>query len=123
MQRFGSAQDRQMLLACFPFSKPERMEGAWITGFETDSFYEGAKASPEYLKLETTPTDLNDARTQHHATLIFGSQFSSNLPVDGKLRAIQLQIVARGEKCPILPPDHTIIVDRVISAKLEAIAG
>jgi hypothetical protein len=113
-----------VLLACFPFSKTERMSGAWVVGFETNSFYEGAKASADYLRFERTPNpDPGDVRVTHHATLVLEPKSGPALPDDGKLRVLQVDFIGRREKCPILPPDHTIIVDRILSATIREVSS
>ena len=89
-----------MLLACFPFSKPEKIAGAWYVGFETNVFVEGQEAKagepPDEGKL---------------ASLEYGS----DLPNDGRLRALKVQFIGRRSECPMGLPDRMIVVDRMIS--------
>lgn len=39
----AAKQERDQLLACFPFSKPERMSGVWVIGLERSSFFENTR--------------------------------------------------------------------------------
>jgi hypothetical protein len=120
----GTHDDRKMLLTCFPFSEPERMRGAWVTGFELNSFYEGAKASADLVGPELTPNpDPRDVRVTRHATLVFAPRSGPTVPVDGKVRVLQVEFIGRRELCPILPPDHTIVVDRIVSASIRGVAN
>ena len=43
--RFRAKDERLMLLSCFPFSEAERINGAWVTGFEANEFYEGEQTA------------------------------------------------------------------------------
>jgi hypothetical protein len=113
-----------MLLACFPFSKSERMSGAWAVGWETNSFYEGGKASPDYLRFERTPNpDPRDARVTKHAKLFLAPKSGPVLPQDGKLRVLQIDFIGRRESCSIVPGEHDIVVDRIVSATLIGVTG
>jgi hypothetical protein len=116
--RFGSGHDREALLACFPFSKPERMGGAWIYGFEANAFYEGGQASPEYLERYSERPRAGSAWFGERPTLLF----NPNLPVDGRLRVFQIELMGRRAKCPIAPHGE-IIVDRVLATKLKGVVG
>jgi len=125
IQRFEGARDeRRMLLACFPFSEPVRIRGAWVSGFELNSFFEGAEASADLLRFELTPNpDPRDVRVTHHATLVMEPKSGPTLPDDGKVRVLQVDFIGRREICPILPPDHTIVVDRILSASIRGVAN
>jgi hypothetical protein len=107
MQRFGNGHDREMLLACFPFSKPQKIAGAWYVGFETNAFVEDQEAKagepPEDGKL---------------ASLVY----ASDLPHDGRLRALQVQLIGRRSECPMGYPDRIIVVDRMISRAVRSVS-
>jgi hypothetical protein len=109
MGRFHSGQDRQMLLGCFPFSKPEKIEGAWYYGFELNSFSEGARATPR----DVAPPVGGDVSLE----------YDPHLPIDGRVRVLQMQIVGRRSQCPMGLPDHIIVVDRVISSTVKAVSN
>ena len=126
IQRFEGARDeRRMLLACFPFSEPVRIRGAWVSGFELNSFFEGAEASADLLRFELTPNpDPRDVRVSNYATLVFGPKAGPSLPPDdGKIRLLQVDLIGRRETCPILPPVHTIVVDRLLSASIRGVTA
>ena len=108
MSKFGNAHDREMLLACFPFSKPERIEGAWYHGFELNAFYEGAHAPSAYQGL---PGPVGT-----------GLEYDPNLPVDGNVRVRQMELIGRRSQCSMGLPEHIIVVDRVISSTVKAVA-
>jgi len=106
LKRFGDRQVRESLLACFPFSKPEEINGAWYVGFELNDFAEGESPS---------------RRATERAGSGAGTELwfvEPNVPVDGKVRVLQMQLVGRRSECPMYP-GHIIIVDRVISRKLK----
>ena len=113
----AAGHDREALLACFPFSKPERMSGAWIYGFEANAFYEGGQASTEYLKRYSVPPS---------GSHWFGNTpdlvFNPNLPVDRRLRVFQIDFVGRRGKCPI-GSHGQIVVDRVLASTLRGVTG
>lgn len=118
----GTHDDRKMLLACFPFSEAQKISGAWIVGFELNAFYEGTKASPDLVKFVSTPSrHPSNAKLSDDATLVMGPEMGPRIPDDGKARVFQIGFVGRKEKCPILPPGHTIIVDKVLSAPLRGV--
>jgi hypothetical protein len=96
-----------MLLACFPFSKPETIKGAWYYGFETNVFLEGKHASPDRGFNSEGDTNL---------------QYDPHLPNDGQLRVLQIQLVGRRSQCPMGFPKHIIVVDRVISSSVKAVS-
>jgi hypothetical protein len=109
MSRFGPNQDRQMTLACLPFSKPERIEGAWYWGFELNSFLEGGRASLKNL----------EAAQRSRTSLEF---YDPHLPADGRVRAMAVQFIGRRSQCRMYP-DHLIIVDHMISSAVKAVSG
>ena len=43
LEQNATKNEREQLLTCFPFAKPEMMEGLWIIDLERSSFYENAK--------------------------------------------------------------------------------
>ena len=110
MERFGSDQEREMLLACFPFSKPQKISGAWYHGFEIDLFAEGERAVPGRLAPHT--------KKANYATLAFDPQ----LPNDGRLRVLQVELIGRRSKCPMGYPDRIILVDRMVSRSIVSVS-
>ena len=124
-QRFQGANDsRKMLLACLPFSPAEKISGAWVVGFEANSFHEGVKASSDLLRFELTRNpDPHDVRSANYATLVLDPKSGPALPLDGKLRALQVVFIGKREKFPITPPVHNIVVDQVLSTTIRAVAG
>jgi hypothetical protein len=38
----GQSNERELLLACLPFSQPGRLGGVWVIALENSSFFEGA---------------------------------------------------------------------------------
>jgi hypothetical protein len=107
LERFRGKSDREILLGCFPFSQPQRISGAWVSGFETNEFYEGEQASPALINKETGDTELE---------------------IDGVGRAgphptvFQIEFIGWRSQCDMGLPHHIIIVDRVIS-KQDRSAG
>lgn len=120
MRKFQSGQDREMLLGCFPFSKPETMKGVWFTGFEANTFYEGERASPDLLKRYLAPPDAKTMRWGRFTTLVFGRSGNPDIPSDGKLRVFQIDFVGRRGTCPA-GPERTIVVDRVLSSTFKGV--
>ena len=106
MRKFGDGHEREMLLACLPFSKPEEIGGTWYSGFELNAFYEGAKID---RPLPALPGPVK-------ASL----EYDPHLPNDGHLRVLQMQLIGRRSQCPISDSEHVIIVDRVISSTIKA---
>lgn len=106
LKRFGTHPVRESLLACFPFSKPEEISGAWYVGFELNDFVEGEPPSRREIQPATSNTGTE---------LWF---VEPNVPVDGNVRVLQMRLVGRRSECPMYP-GHIIIVDRVISRKLK----
>jgi hypothetical protein len=109
ISEFGSGDDREMLLACFPFSKPENIEGAWYFGFELNAFYEDMPA----------PTVYRDPPGPADTSL----EYDPHLPNDGNVRVLQMQVIGRRSQCPMGLPEHIILVDRVIASSVKAVAG
>ena len=99
-ERYRDRSDRELFLACLPFSRAERIAGAWVTGFETNEFYEGQRASSSLIH-----------KSIGHTQLIFAEQGS---PVPSTT-VYQMEFVGRRSKCDMRFPRHHIIVDRVIS--------
>lgn len=112
-----------MLLACFPFSKPERMAGAWVSGFETNIFYENERASPTIFDKLRAPLQ-NPNATKHDleytALIISGPTPGPHVPIDGQLRVFQMDFVGRRGKCAV-GPEHQVVVDKVLSRSLKGI--
>jgi hypothetical protein len=98
--------NHEALLACFPFSKPERIEGAWVEGFEHNQFFEGQRASAAQLRSEA-----------------YGTQLETDMPTpsDGRLRAIQVQFIGRRSLCDMGYSPNVIIVDRFMSSAIKAV--
>ena len=105
LERNDGKSDRDLLLACFPFSKPERIAGAWVYGFETSEFYEGERASPEHLKGRASDTDL---------------ELEVELGLDSRPRVYQVDFIGRRSQCDMGLPSNILLVDRVISKRSVA---
>lgn len=118
MRKFGSGHDRQMLLGCFPFSKPQRMKGAWVFGFEVNGFYEGQPASLQLLQ-SAAGVPLPPAQ-RPKADASARLEWDPHTPVDGKLRAFQIDLIGRRDTCHA-ESQPVIVVDRIISAQLKAV--
>ena len=118
MSGFESGHDREMVLACFPFSKPETIGGAWVFGFEANSFYEGERASLETVQKYVIPPTAKSLTAEKNTTLVF----NPDLPIDGKLRVFQIEFVGRRGMCP-LGREREIVVDRVLSRTLKGAVG
>ena len=108
MDKNKAKGERAMLLECFPYSKPERIEGTWYYGFELNAFYEGTHAPSAYLGLPG-PVDT-------------GLEYDPHLPVDGDVRVLQMELIGRRSQCPMGLPERIIVVDRVISSRVTAVA-
>ena len=91
---------RDVLLGCFPFSEPERISGAWITGFETNEFYENERVSPSLVNKRVGDT-----------------QLEIEIPArpGPSLQLYQVDFVGRRSLCYMGFPHHIIVVDRIIS--------
>lgn len=99
LERNGGKSHREMLLACLPFSKPERISGAWVFGFETNHFFEGEQASLEH-KGRTSTTKLEPGL---------------ELGLDTRPKPYQVEVVGRRSQCDMGFPRNIILVDRVIA--------
>src|SRR3954465_1190915 len=67
LQQRGTLE-RGTLLACFPFSKPQRITGSWRSGFETNEFYDGKAFSTGQWPGEPPPTfALPNGRSRYSA--------------------------------------------------------
>lgn len=117
MSRFRHGQSREMELACFPYSAPNRMTGAWVTGFEVNTFYENMRASPEIFKGDIAP---------HAGKPVVATDtelvMENLIPTDGKLRVFQMVFIGRRAKCPI-GLDRKIVVERLLSRTLKGTLG
>jgi hypothetical protein len=101
--RAGGTDGRDFLLDCFPFSDPERIAGAWVTGFETDEFYEGQVATASLIHRDVGGTQLVMEEEEEGAR-------------DGALlRLYQMELTGRRSRCEMGFPRHYVIVDEVIS--------
>jgi hypothetical protein len=99
LDRNSWTSEREALLACLPFSKPERVAGAWVYGFETNLFYEGERASRNFpLRASNTSLDLE-----------------ADAKMDGHLRIYQVEIIGRRSQCDMGLPRNVVLVDRIIS--------
>ena len=100
--RFRAKDERLMLLSCFPFSEAERINGAWVPGFEAHEFYEGEQTA--------------GARTHKG---ISDTQLVINIPSRPGpfMQFYQLEFVGRRSLCDMGFPRHIIVVDRIISAR------
>jgi hypothetical protein len=96
--RVSETSDRDFLLDCFPFSEPERIAGAWVSGFETNEFYEGRVATTSLINSDIGGTQL-----------VFEEEA---LP---EVRLYQLELMGRRSRCAMGFPQHYVIVDEVIS--------
>ena len=101
--------DREMLLSCFPFTRPQRIAGAWITGFETNEFYEGAVASRSLINSQVGDTELEVEIPQAHLAIPSPKVFA-------------LDMLGRRSNCDMGYPHHIIVVDRVLGIR-EASGG
>jgi len=102
LDRNAGKTERDLLLACFPFSKPERIAGAWVYGFETNEFYEGERASPEHLGRRSSNTEL---------------ELEIELGLDSRPQVYQVDFVGRRSQCDMGLPAHILLVDRVIAKR------
>ena len=109
VDRFGPDRQREAVLACLPFSKPEKIEGAWYWGFELNAFVEGARASPRNL----TPPVNSDTSLEF---------YDPHLPVDGRVRVLQVQLIGRRSQCRLFP-DNWIVVDRMLSRTIRGVSN
>lgn len=102
LERHRGKSGREMLLACYPFSKPERIEGAWVAGFETNEFYEGEPVSESLVGKRVGDT-----------------QLETEIPVrSGPFPQLhKLDFVGRRSLCDMGFPKSIIVVDRVISRR------
>ena len=89
-----------MLLECFSFSRPETISGAWVTGFETNEFYEGKRALPALVNTQVGETQL---------------QMTGAAQLGPRLRLFQLKLVGRRSSCDMRFPHHLIVVDKVLA--------
>lgn len=97
----------EMLVACLPFSKPQLITGAWVYGFEHNSFFSGKRASAKLLRSFPIGTEL---------------EVKHSIPDDGRLRVFQVEVIGRRSLCDMGFPKHIIVADRVLSQSLVAIS-
>jgi hypothetical protein len=100
IERYSGKSDDDMLPGCFPFSKPERIFGAWVSGFETNEFYEGEQASPALVNKHGghTELELEDVGSTGPFPVVFDMEF-----------------IGRRSQCDMGVPRHIILVDQLIS--------
>lgn len=99
LNRNAQRSERDALLACFPFSKPERIAGAWVYGFEINLFYERERASPGFLPRKASNTSLD---------------LEADFGLDGRPKVYQLDFIGRRSQCDMGLPSNILLVDRVI---------
>ncbi len=104
IERYRGKSDSKMLLGCFPFSKPERIAGAWAHGFETNEFYEGQRASASLVNKGVGETQLQIEGVQSGGPAV---------------RVYQIEVIGRRSRCDMGFPHHIIVVEKVVS-KFEA---
>jgi hypothetical protein len=100
LERHSGKSERDAFLACVPFSKPERVSGAWAYGFEINEFYEGERA--DRLKRGASDTALD---------------LEAEVGVNGRPRVYQVDFIGRRSQCDMGLPSHVLLVDRVISKR------
>jgi hypothetical protein len=110
LSRFDAGQGHEAVLACFPFSTPEKIEGALYRGFELNVFVESGRAS-----LRDLPKP--DDRT---TSLEF---YTPDDPHDPLTRVYDVQFICRRSQCDMIAPRHWVIPDRIISSKLREISA
>jgi hypothetical protein len=83
--------------ACIPYSKPRRMTGVWLTGFEFSGFYEGAQ---EYADVATQGETIEDD-TWLSPTVEADIALRSIRPLqtEGALHAYSIEILGRRTLC------------------------
>jgi hypothetical protein len=102
LERYRCRSDRELLLGCFPFSQPERISGAWVSGFETNEFYEGEKASPSLVNKRIGDTEL---------------ELGDDGPAGPYPIVSDMVFLGRRSQCEMAPSRHIIIVDQIISPR------
>lgn len=102
IQRFSGQADRELLLGCFPFSKPARITGTWVHGFEINEFYEGQHASPAPINKKIANTEL---------------EIDTADRVGPFPKVFQMDFVGRRSQCDMGIPNHIIIVDRIFARR------
>jgi hypothetical protein len=91
---------RDGLLSCFPFSKPERIAGTWALGFELNEFYEGTTALP-------------DRRPDRQS---YTSLIPADAPRVGRGPAyFHVDFVGRRSLCDMGVPRAIIVVDKFVA--------
>jgi hypothetical protein len=108
ISRFKAGDDRDMLLSCFPFSKPQNINGAWYVGFETNVFLEGQRAKAGVPRFGAGHTEL---------------EYDDRGPNDGRLRAFDVRLIGRRSECPMGYPEQKIIVDKMADRVLRFVTG
>jgi hypothetical protein len=102
IERYRGQSGARFLLGCYPFSEPERISGAWIAGFETNEFYEGARASPALMNMRVGDTQLE----------------VEGLPTGGPQPLLyQMEFFGRRSRCDMGFPRHIIVVQHIVSRR------
>lgn len=103
MERNHGKDGRELLLACFPFSQPERIAGSWAMGFELNAFHEGKRPAAS-LAFEGSDTELEIAPEKETAESLD----------DGLPKLFEVEFVGRRSQCDMGIPRHIIVVDRLV---------
>ena len=99
MDEMESKGERAMLLKCLPFSEPEEISGVWVTGFERNAFFEGRRATDEYILTGYSDTELITAE---------GGRATENY------EALEVELTGRRSLCPFTKiTPHLIVADKM----------
>jgi hypothetical protein len=104
LQQRGTLE-RGTLLACFPFSKPQRIIGSWRSGFETNEFYDGKAFSTGQWPGGTSTTS---------QTELFIGENGDYSAYDGFFR---VDLMGRRSVCGMGLGRDIIVVDRLIAER------
>ena len=108
-QGFSHANSMDIYEECVPLGEPEKVSGTWFSDFELNTFYEGARLSPEDRLLESDP------RT---ALVIEGTALDGLTRKSKEFFAVELSFTGRRELCDPIAPDYHIKVDKVETVKI-----
>lgn len=100
-----------VLLSCFPFSKPEKIKGAWYYGSETNAFVEG-----EQVQAGNHAPPIASGNSTRLA------YYDPKLPNDGLLRVLQVELVGRRSECPMGYPNHVIVVEQMMTRTIKFVS-
>ena len=99
MDKHEAKGERAMLLACLPFSQPEKVSGVWVTGFERNAFFEGRHLADGSILTEDSDTEL-----------VAEEAVRSN----ERYHALEVELTARRSVCPFTKiTPHLIVADRM----------